>query len=164
MVSRSDIRLLINYSQYTLRTCVWIQAAILIVWSFFGLVPDVGNILNAESGFHSVTHWGFWMAIEIFTLMVGGTALAGTPNGAVLTLYVVTLVLAISANIVHGTGVIFELARGTSPVSIQYPLVLFTLLCLYALLALLEGYCIYLTVQYKNFLTLKDRFRIHTSL
>ena len=163
-LSPVDKQTVLHWAQYGIRVYIWFQAFTLISWSFFTIIPGVGDSLKAtETGFHSVSQVGFWMAYEILLLAIGGTVISLNSKSRTLrnatTLYVAALVLGIGANIVHIVASAFELQRCTSLLCMTSPAVLVTLLVFYALLAFFECVVVYLTVRYRQFLMLRVKKR-----
>lgn len=143
-------------AQYALRTYIWIQTFLLIVWTFSGIVPGVGNVLSDELGFNSVNHTSFWLSIEILILAVGGTVISMNSNQRTLrnalVLYIVVLVGGMIANLIHVIASIMELARCTSVLCVNNSWVLVTLTIIYGILLLVEGLACYMSGKYRMML------------
>ena len=150
----------LHWAQYGIRSYIWVQTFLLILWTFSSIVPGVGNVLNTETGFNSVSHTSFWLSIEILLLTIGGTVISLNSKDRVLKnaliLYIVVLVLGIVANVIHIVASIMELVRCTSLLCMNSPWVLLTLTCIYGGLVFCECVACYLAARYRSLILIKN--------
>lgn len=155
---------LLKYNQTGVVTIIFLALIVLVLWSIASIVPGFARFDGAAGETSAISHIGWWIAIEIFVLVVGAMStffgLHYTKEGAIekgvgrvrsfLTFYIFVLAIAIAANITHLVLSGLELSNCTSTLCTSQKGFLIALLVILAVLAFLEGWQIYRVVTYSN--------------
>jgi len=155
---------LLRTSQVTLRSALFMHVALLLVWSTASIVQGFGRYdAVPPAGFNAISHVGFWLAIEILVVAIGfmsisfdittvekGLALTTKRIGKMITFWMVVLVLAMAANIVHIVAAALELKDCQSTLCLLNKGFLIALLVWLAVILFIEVMEFYAAYVYKH--------------
>lgn len=167
---------LLRYNQSGILVLVFLGAAIVATWLVFSVVPGFALFDGASSEISAVSHIGWWVPIEVITLVVGGVSVflsfqynsderieaSITRLRGWLVFYIVVLALAIVANMVHLALSAVELSNCTSTLCTTNKAFLVVLLVFLVVLAFLEAWAIYRVVTFST--NLKYAFVLSDSM
>lgn len=153
-------------SQVILRTALSFHFLCLVLWALETLVQGFGEYdAMPPAGFHAINHVGFWLPIEMFVWFFGQIAITfemdlmdDSKQWAVtfartaefLVFWMVLLVFAIAANIVHIVAAALELSDCRTTLCMLNSGFLIALIVILGIIILLEVIEIYHAWRYKK--------------
>ena len=157
LTSNRDITNLVRYNQIGIVSFIVIAFLIVGVWSCFSVVPGFAVYDGVPNQFLAVSHTGWWLAVEILIIMIGGFSVYFAFNlnskeaielsihttSQWLVVYIVVLFIGIVSNLLHIGISLSELAHPTSTLAVDYSPFLITLLGMLGALLLLKIWGIY---------------------
>lgn len=155
---------LLNYNQTGILTLIIINFALVAVWSIFSVVPGFAKFDGASTETSAVSHIGWWILIEIGTLLVGALAIfprivytekgtlerGVTPLRNWLIFYMVVLVIAIVAGLTHLALSAVELSNCTSTLCTSQQWALVLLIVFLVIIAFMNAWAIYRVTVYRS--------------
>lgn len=167
---------LLRYNQAGIVFLIVAGLAIVATWTVFSVVPGFARFDGDPTEISAVSHIGWWIPIEIITLVVGGLSVfisfqynrdqkieaSISSLRGWLVFYIVILAIAIAANLVHLALSIVELTHCTSSLCMSNKGFLIVLLGFLVVLALLEAWAIYRVITYST--NLKNAFILSDTL
>lgn len=155
---------LLRYNQTGILVLIFLGAAIVATWVVFSVVPGFALFDGASTEISAVSHIGWWVPIEVLTLVIGGVSVflsfqynrdqrieaSITRLRSWLVFYIVVLAAAIIANLVHLSLSAIELSNCTSTLCTTNKVFLIILLVFLVVLAFLEAWAIYRVVTYST--------------
>lgn len=164
ILNRAEALVLLKFNQAGIVTLQVIQLVLLVLWQIAAVVPGFARFDGAAGEVSAVSHLGWWSAIELFTLYIGGISvyfgLHYSRNGRIqkgvvrmrsyLAFYMAVLVGAMLANVAHTVLCGLEIANCTSTLCTLQRGFLIALIALLVTLSLLEAWLIYRVAVYRT--------------
>ena len=164
VLDNRDVVDLMTYNQVGIVTLLIISFVIIAVWSCFSIVSGFSKYDGTDPGLNVVSHTGWWLAIDIFVLLIGGMSIFLAFNlsrreeieisihkmNGWLILFAIILGLGIISNIFHGVLSARELHYCTSSLCLTNKAFLNTLLGMLGALVLLKAWSIYRVLTYNS--------------
>lgn len=129
------------------------HAIALVAWACADLVPGWARYDGLPGTFNALSHGAFWLAYEVITLIVGALCLSVAKREAIVSriwLWIVMLVIAILANMVHLVATIFERISCTSTLCSDRPGFIVGIFVLLTVVMCIEAINIYYATSYSN--------------
>lgn len=158
-----DAYIHIHWSYTILRAVLFMQIVFLFLWCMESLVPGFALYDGTAGRFNAISHIGWWVWIEAFTIFIGalsnsfnvqalekGLGVDGSRIYSMLGFTAFCYLVAIVANIVHLIASALELSNCSSTLCMDWPGFLTGFIVLLSILIFVECCALYYVAQYRK--------------